>query len=116
MAGLERGGGEPAGDTLVVEPRLVDHSELDCVLCCRTLWKPITTPCGHTYCCMCLDRCLDYSYSCPLCMTSLSEVSPAKSQSCLHDVTATGPAIFTVQICVWSTKFILNSDQIFKLI
>lgn len=70
---------EPVGDLLVVDPRLVDHSELDCVLCCRTLWKPVTTPCGHTYCCMCLDRCLDYSFSCPLCMTSLSEVraSPA---------------------------------------
>ncbi|KAJ1525044.1 hypothetical protein ONE63_009890 [Megalurothrips usitatus] len=69
------------GELLRVEPRLVDHSELDCVLCCRTLWKPVTTPCGHTYCCMCLDRCLDYSFSCPLCMTSLSEYVTASPRS-----------------------------------
>lgn len=50
-------------------------SELDCILCCRLLWKPVTTPCGHTYCWMCLDRCLDYSSACPLCVTSLADVS-----------------------------------------
>lgn len=49
--------------------------ELDCILCCRLLWKPVTTPCGHTYCWMCLDRCLDYSSACPLCVTSLADVS-----------------------------------------
>ncbi|KOX72599.1 LON peptidase N-terminal domain and RING finger protein 3 [Melipona quadrifasciata] len=48
--------------------------ELDCILCCRLLWKPVTTPCGHTYCWMCLDRCLDYSSACPLCVTSLADV------------------------------------------
>lgn len=49
-------------------------SDLDCILCCRSLWKPVTTPCGHTYCWMCLDRCLDYSSTCPLCVTSLANV------------------------------------------
>lgn len=47
--------------------------EFDCILCCRVLWKPVTTPCGHTYCWMCLDRCLDYSSACPLCITSLAD-------------------------------------------
>ncbi|XP_034935450.1 LON peptidase N-terminal domain and RING finger protein 3 [Chelonus insularis] len=47
--------------------------DLDCILCCRSLWKPVTTPCGHTYCWMCLDRCLDYSSACPLCVTSLTD-------------------------------------------
>ncbi|XP_073976071.1 LON peptidase N-terminal domain and RING finger protein 2 isoform X2 [Rhodnius prolixus] len=51
----------------------VDPEDFECVLCCRTLWKPVTTPCGHTYCSLCLDRCLDYSPNCPLCMTSLSQ-------------------------------------------
>jgi len=60
---------------LPVNPDLVDQSDFDCVLCCRTLWQPVTTPCGHTYCWMCLDRCLDYSFACPLCMTSLADVS-----------------------------------------
>lgn len=57
---------------LRVDQDRIDPSDFDCVLCCRMLWKPVTTPCGHTYCSMCLDRCLDYSSACPLCMTSLS--------------------------------------------
>ncbi|XP_021914830.1 LON peptidase N-terminal domain and RING finger protein 3 isoform X2 [Zootermopsis nevadensis] len=60
-------------EDLVVNPDLVEQSDFDCVLCCRTLWQPVTTPCGHTYCWMCLDRCLDYSFACPLCMTSLAD-------------------------------------------
>ncbi|KAJ4429594.1 hypothetical protein ANN_21779, partial [Periplaneta americana] len=58
---------------LPVNPALVDQTDFDCVLCCRMLWQPVTTPCGHTYCWMCLDRCLDYSFACPLCMTSLAD-------------------------------------------
>ncbi|XP_076287505.1 LON peptidase N-terminal domain and RING finger protein 3 isoform X2 [Lasioglossum baleicum] len=58
--------------------------ELDCILCCRLLWKPVTTPCGHTYCWMCLDRCLDYSSVCPLCVTSLADYL-ASSQKTVTD-------------------------------
>ncbi|KAF6202179.1 hypothetical protein GE061_004577 [Apolygus lucorum] len=61
------------GRSLVIRRNLVDPDDFECVLCCRTLWRPVTTPCGHTYCAMCLDRCLDYSPNCPLCMTSLSQ-------------------------------------------
>lgn len=35
---------------LEVNPTLIDVSDFDCVLCYRTLWKPVVTPCGHTYC------------------------------------------------------------------
>lgn len=58
---------------LPVNPNLIDASDFDCVLCCRTFWKPVVTPCGHTYCWVCLDRCMDYSPSCPLCMSPLVE-------------------------------------------
>ncbi|XP_046588126.1 LON peptidase N-terminal domain and RING finger protein 3 [Neodiprion lecontei] len=58
--------------------------EFDCILCCRVLWKPVTTPCGHTYCWMCLDRCLDYSSACPLCITSLADYL-ASSQKTVTD-------------------------------
>ncbi|PSN42906.1 LON peptidase N-terminal domain and RING finger protein 3 [Blattella germanica] len=68
-----------------VNPNLVDQSDFDCVLCCRTLWQPVTTPCGHTYCWMCLDRCLDYSFACPLCMTSLADYL-ATSQKAVTEV------------------------------
>lgn len=35
---------------LTVSPAAVEPSDFDCVLCYRTLWKPVVTPCGHTYC------------------------------------------------------------------
>lgn len=38
---------------LDVQPSLIDLSDFDCVLCYRTLWKPVVTPCGHTYCMVC---------------------------------------------------------------
>lgn len=72
---------------LTIEPSLIDKSDFDCVLCCRTLWKPVTTPCGHTYCLSCLDRSLDYSSACPLCMKSLADylaVTPKNITEFLH--------------------------------
>jgi len=45
--------------------------DFECTLCCRLFWQPVTTPCGHSFCRTCLDRCLDYSPACPLCKTSL---------------------------------------------
>lgn len=60
-------------ELLQIDPSLVELSDFDCVLCCRTLWHPITTPCGHTYCRVCLDRSMDYSTACPLCMAPLIE-------------------------------------------
>lgn len=42
---------------------------------CRMLYSPVTTPCGHSFCRQCLDRSLDHSTVCPLCKTSLAEVS-----------------------------------------
>ncbi|EEB16543.1 conserved hypothetical protein [Pediculus humanus corporis] len=66
---------------LSLEPSLIDKSDFDCVLCCRTLWKPITTSCGHTYCLSCLERSLDYSTACPLCMKNLSDHVSVSSKS-----------------------------------
>ncbi|XP_066992983.2 LON peptidase N-terminal domain and RING finger protein 3 [Anabrus simplex] len=64
---------ESRGCEVLALPQQVSLADFECVLCCRVLWKPVTTPCGHTYCSMCLDRCLDYSFACPLCMTSLAD-------------------------------------------
>jgi hypothetical protein len=35
---------------LLVNPSMIESSDFDCVLCCRTLFRPVVTPCGHTYC------------------------------------------------------------------
>ncbi|KYO37592.1 LON peptidase N-terminal domain and RING finger protein 1-like [Alligator mississippiensis] len=52
---------------------LLSLSDLECSLCLRLFLEPVTTPCGHTFCKECLERCLDHRPSCPLCKQSLSE-------------------------------------------
>ncbi|XP_062503487.1 LON peptidase N-terminal domain and RING finger protein 2-like isoform X2 [Corticium candelabrum] len=47
--------------------------DFDCSLCCRLLYKPVTTPCGHVFCLSCLNRSLDHRSSCPTCRGSLVE-------------------------------------------
>ncbi|XP_071499371.1 LON peptidase N-terminal domain and RING finger protein 1-like [Diadema antillarum] len=56
-----------------VPVHLIEKTDFECSLCLRLLNQPTTTPCGHTFCRGCLDRCLDYSQACPLCKQSLSE-------------------------------------------
>ncbi|XP_043913000.1 LON peptidase N-terminal domain and RING finger protein 3 [Protopterus annectens] len=56
-----------------VPVELVDASDLECSLCMRLFYEPVTTPCGHTFCLKCLERCLDHNPQCPLCKEDLSE-------------------------------------------
>jgi len=44
------------------------ESELDvtCAICHDKLLDPVTTPCGHNYCKLCLNRWLRRSHKCPL--------------------------------------------------
>lgn len=50
----------------------------------RLFYEPVTTPCGHTFCLKCLERCLDHNSNCPLCKENLSEVSPLHILSVCH--------------------------------
>ncbi|KYO46032.1 LON peptidase N-terminal domain and RING finger protein 1 [Alligator mississippiensis] len=52
---------------------LIDVSDFECSLCMRLFFEPVTTPCGHTFCKNCLERCLDHAPQCPLCKESLKE-------------------------------------------
>ncbi|XP_064314585.1 LON peptidase N-terminal domain and RING finger protein 1 isoform X2 [Phalacrocorax carbo] len=52
---------------------LLSISDLECSLCIRLFFEPVTTPCGHTFCKECLERCLDHRPNCPLCKQSLRE-------------------------------------------
>lgn len=45
--------------------------ELECSLCLKLLYIPVTTPCGHTFCRACLVRALDHSNKCPVCRVVL---------------------------------------------
>lgn len=44
-------------------------SDLECPLCLKILYRPVTTPCGHSFCQACLPRCLDHTNRCPTCRT-----------------------------------------------
>ncbi|XP_060939561.1 LON peptidase N-terminal domain and ring finger 1, like [Limanda limanda] len=52
---------------------LLDPNDLECSLCMRLFYEPVTTPCGHTFCKNCVERCLDHTPQCPLCKESLKE-------------------------------------------
>uniref|UniRef100_A0A1B6C990 RING-type domain-containing protein n=1 Tax=Clastoptera arizonana TaxID=38151 RepID=A0A1B6C990_9HEMI len=103
-------GTERKAVNLKIDSSLVDPSDFDCVLCCRTIWKPVTTPCGHSYCSMCLDRCLDYSSACPLCMKSLSNylgTSEKRVTQFLEDALKIGlPSIYTSRLLLHHQELI----------
>ncbi|XP_035507092.1 LON peptidase N-terminal domain and RING finger protein 2 [Scophthalmus maximus] len=57
----------------VVPVELLDSGDMECSLCMRLFYEPVATPCGHTFCLKCLERCLDHNPNCPLCKENLSE-------------------------------------------
>ncbi|KAG9349062.1 hypothetical protein JZ751_029380 [Albula glossodonta] len=57
----------------VVVGDLIDAADLECSLCMRLFYEPVTTPCGHTFCLKCLERSLDHNSKCPLCKEDLTE-------------------------------------------
>ncbi|XP_032812601.2 LON peptidase N-terminal domain and RING finger protein 3-like [Petromyzon marinus] len=79
---LKTEGGEPGADLQqgastgrrwMVQANLIDASDLECSLCMRLFYEPVTTPCGHSFCRKCLERCLDHTPKCPLCKQTLAE-------------------------------------------
>uniref|UniRef100_A0A8C3I7X6 LON peptidase N-terminal domain and ring finger 3 n=1 Tax=Chrysemys picta bellii TaxID=8478 RepID=A0A8C3I7X6_CHRPI len=52
-----------------------DLIDISCAVCLhfKLFYEPVTTPCGHTFCLKCLERCLDHNAKCPLCKEGLSE-------------------------------------------
>lgn len=58
-----------------------DAADLECALCMRLFYEPVTTPCGHTFCLKCLERCLDHNAKCPLCKDALSQCLASKKYS-----------------------------------
>ena len=46
--------------------------DFECKLCFCLLFQPVTTACGHVFCKKCLEKCIDYNPSCPICRRKLS--------------------------------------------
>lgn len=54
------------GDTMTAALTALAE-ELECPVCSKLLYEPVTTPCGHTFCRTCLARALDARDTCALC-------------------------------------------------
>ncbi|KXX79823.1 LON peptidase N-terminal domain and RING finger protein 1 [Madurella mycetomatis] len=48
------------------------RASVDCPLCYALFDNPVTTPCGHTLCRLCIRRVLDYARECPFCRRTLT--------------------------------------------
>ncbi|KAI0036838.1 PUA-like domain-containing protein [Vararia minispora EC-137] len=57
-------------------------TELTCEICLLLFYRPLTTPCQHTFCSKCLQRSLDHSDQCPLCRHSLAGFAYHQVQPC----------------------------------
>lgn len=68
----------------IVDPDLLKVVDVECSLCYRILYNPVTTPCGHSYCSSCLDRSLDHQDKCPLCKSSLDEYLAERRKFVTH--------------------------------
>lgn len=71
-------------------------SDLECVLCYHTYTRPVTTPCGHTYCRTCIERALDYRKVCALCLRPLDD----------FDLTSVSPPLILLQRRYLSTDLV----------
>jgi hypothetical protein len=65
--------------------RTVDRGadDLECILCMKLLYEPVTTPCGHTFCQPCFARAVDHSNKCPNCRTVRMCRDCAAAQQCM---------------------------------
>ncbi|PRP76598.1 LRR receptor-like serine/threonine-protein kinase FLS2-like [Planoprotostelium fungivorum] len=51
----------------------LDLGDFECALCFRLFCKPVTTPCGHTFC-RCILLAIKYNSSCPLCRAKIESL------------------------------------------
>ncbi|XP_059080248.1 LON peptidase N-terminal domain and RING finger protein 3-like isoform X2 [Tigriopus californicus] len=68
-------------DDRPIAEEAVDVNDYECSLCFRLLYEPVTTPCGHTFCRMCLDRSLDHNSCCPMCKGNLDQYLAERRES-----------------------------------
>ncbi|XP_073715892.1 zinc finger protein RFP-like [Misgurnus anguillicaudatus] len=63
--------------------------ELQCCVCLDVFNDPVSTPCGHNFCRICLKQCWDNSqiYSCPYCKETFSKRPELKINTTLREIT-----------------------------
>ncbi|KAJ9130578.1 ATP-dependent protease [Coniochaeta hoffmannii] len=67
---------------ILAQVKEVTRAEMDCQVCYALYYDSVTTPCGHTYCRVCLQRVLDHARHCPICRRPLSIQPLIYRESC----------------------------------
>jgi len=71
----------------------IDPGDFECSLCMRLFNDPLCTTCGHVFCQVCLERCLDHTLNCPLCKYPLQNYLADSLKSLHHQLDYTTDAI-----------------------
>ncbi|XP_072532432.1 tripartite motif-containing protein 16-like isoform X2 [Salminus brasiliensis] len=69
----------------------VDHEQFSCPVCLDLLKDPVTTPCGHSFCKVCINDCWDQDeqrgvYSCPQCRETFTPRPVLRRNNMLAEV------------------------------
>ncbi|XP_053333326.1 E3 ubiquitin/ISG15 ligase TRIM25-like isoform X4 [Clarias gariepinus] len=78
----------------MTEARILDHLSVDqftCSVCLDLLKDPVTIPCGHSFCKMCINDCWDKEdekgvYSCPQCRDTFTPRSVLRRNNMLAEL------------------------------
>ncbi|XP_065150250.1 E3 ubiquitin-protein ligase TRIM39-like [Paramisgurnus dabryanus] len=73
-------------ESMELHPSLTE--ELQCCICLDVFSDPVSTPCGHNFCRICLKQCWDNSqiYSCPYCKETFSKRPELKINTTLREL------------------------------
>lgn len=67
----------------------LDQDQFNCLICLDLMKDPVTAPCGHSYCMVCINNCWNHQrrmYSCPHCRESFSPKPVLRRNNMLADV------------------------------